>query len=606
MTRLPAALLVYALLGTGCTVTAVSANGEPGVSNTCESDADCEVGSCGAGVCQAANGQLEALLVSVSPPSDSALPHFTFVTHLADVPTSGGRKDIELDEAGRLAGTLVIPERSCYPTFVSPDPDKPIFSAQDGRSLPVQVSLELRERLLGVPQQTYVTRTVYDSEKTGAYSFELQVPAGQYEMYLVPPQTLSDCLIPPQLRRGWTIQGGEFAVALPLAPISRLTFRLRWPKANDSLQGWRVDIIEPQGGKAISTVATLGVPTDGPMTVEYVAQVAYSEVIEPEGTSVEETSGGDLLRLRPPDGVVAPTIYLDRSALGLFGSDDVTLKGFTRLPRAVTVEGQVARADNGKPASGSVTLVSTSIAEVDQGIWASYQTGASIKDGVFHADVPPGKYRVQVVPPLTGIPSTTPGEEALAAYETTWDIPGDVAFQAGKLLEVPPLNTLSGQSRVPGAQVQAVATPTTNLPFEEAFGAGAFLPRASSTLVDASGHFQMLADPGKFDVTVQAPDFLGFAWYVRPGLELALARQDLGPVSLPSPVPLSGTVSVGSDMSKLTVGSAVIRAYAYLDKQLAYTRDPKQAVSVVQVAETRADDSGAFRLLLPSSITAPK
>ncbi len=56
----------------------------------------------------------------------------------------------------------------------------------------------------------------------------------------------------------------------------------------------------------------------------------------------------------------------------------------------------------------------------------------------------------------------------------------------------------------------------------------------------------------------------------------------------------------------MPLASAAIRAYAYLDKNLAYTRDAKQAVSVVQVAETRADENGAFRLLVPSSIVAPK
>jgi hypothetical protein len=54
------------------------------------------------------------------------------------------------------------------------------------------------------------------------------------------------------------------------------------------------------------------------------------------------------------------------------------------------------------------------------------------------------------------------------------------------------------------------------------------------------------------------------------------------------------------------IPSALIRAYAYLDKDFAYTRDRTQARSVIQVAETRSDELGTYRLLVPASIDASK
>jgi hypothetical protein len=99
---------------------------------------------------------------------------------------------------------------------------------------------------------------------------------------------------------------------------------------------------------------------------------------------------------------------------------------------------------------------------------------------------------------------------------------------------------------------------------------------------------------------------LGFAWFVRPGVQVGERNLDLGRVSLPSPSLLSGTARVLVDSKEVALSSAAIRAYAYLDKDLAYTRDAKQAVSVVQVADTRADENGAFRLLVPSRIAASK
>jgi hypothetical protein len=598
-----ARLVACALVGLGslgCTVTAVSAGDDPRPSNVCQSDSDCSSGSCGAGVCQAVNGQIEGLLVSVTPPSDSTVPHLTFVTQLEDVPTSGGEKNIELSGPSHVKGSLVMPERSdCYPFFLSNDPERPIFGAPDGQSLPVQVTFELRERLLGVPQQLYVATTPRMYSAQGSYFFDVNVPPGQYDVYLVPPRTSADCPVPPQLRRGWTIKGGDFAVPFRVASVSSLSLRVRWPNAQPTLVGWVADIIEPLGGKTISTEAVLRETAAGN---EYEAALFYSDVVAPEATEPMIEAASDLVRLRPPHGVVAPTIYFDRSALGLFGADAVTLKDFTKYPPAVRVEGQVARGDDGAPVSGSVTLISTAISGMEPGVFASFQTTASVDDsGVFEVELPPGSYRVQAVPPLV-VGGT--GQRALAAFETTWEIPGDVAFQAGKLLELRAINELTGQSRFQGAQVQAVPTPLTVLPFEKAFGMGDFLPRATSGLVDEAGRFVVRADPGKFDVTVQAPESLGFAWYVHPGVVVQEGTQDLGAVNLPVPVAVTGTASISVGGQQQPIPSAAVRAYAYLDKDLAYTRDPKQAVSVVQVAETRADERGVFRLLVPSSITA--
>jgi hypothetical protein len=269
----------------------------------------------------------------------------------------------------------------------------------------------------------------------------------------------------------------------------------------------------------------------------------------------------------------------------------------------VKVEGQVASLDGHLPVSGTVTLISTAIAGMDPGIFGSFQTTVQVgDDGLFEVELPPGQYRVQAVPPMpAGIP---PVEGALSAIEVTWDIPADIPSQAGKVLELPLLAEVTGQARIQGAQVQAVPSPQTVLPFEAAFGAAPFSPRSSSALADESGRFRLQADPGKFDVSVQASESLGFGWFVRAGLEVGEKSLDLGHTTLPVPSVLAGTVKLGD--STVGLSSAAIRAYAYLDKDLAYTRDPKQAVSVIAVAETRALQDGTFRLLLPSSIAAPK
>lgn len=605
----PWLLVLLPALG-GCTVTAKKQAGNPSPSNTCDSDSECGQGSCRDGVCQTPNGQIEALLISATPTSDSGIPHLTFVTQLENVPTSGGEQDLTLPGPSRVVGSLLLPKgQVCYPNFVDSDPKNPILPADDRRSLPVTVTLALRQRLLGLPQQLSFAST-RTRNNLGGYTFELQVPRGEYDVYLVPPKQGGLCPAPPQLFRGIPINSDSSLANLEVSGVAKLPLVIRWPKSSASLAGWTVDIIEPLGGNSISTELILGSPRDlgeSSASVEYSGDVWASTVVvvEPASTNTID-SASDLLRLRPPPGQVAPTVFLDRSALGLLVKRDqpVLLDRFTSLPQAVTVEGQVLREDDGSLVAGSVTLVSTEIYGVDAGIFASYQTTIEVgADGVLHAQLPPGKYRVQAVPPLPG-PSELEG--ALAALETTWDVPLDVPVQYGKLLELKATSAIIGRTSFPGAQVHAVPSPQMSLPFDQAFGEGEFAPRASTGLVDDAGKFAVDADPGDFDISVQAPESLGFGWFVQPGAHVGDTNVDLGNVTLPKPSVLSGQAHVSVGGTNVLMGSAAIRAYAYLDKNLAYTRDAKQAVSVIQVAETRADENGTFHLLVPSRIVAPK
>jgi hypothetical protein len=322
------------------------------------------------------------------------------------------------------------------------------------------------------------------------------------------------------------------------------------------------------------------------------------------------------VRLRPPADVAWPTVFFDRSAIGLLGGEISRIEGFTRYPEPVTVVGQLARADDGRGVVGHVSVISTEITGVDPGIFASFQTRVDVhpdRDGVFSVVVPPGKYRVLALPEPNAAGAIS-GEANLSALEAQWEIRALVSPQAGKLLELKAETSISGLSPFPGAQVNAAATPHTILPFENAFGAAPFAPRGQSGFVDQDGRFSLSVDPGRFNISVRAPEALGFAWYVRPGVEVPEAQQDLGRIALPVPSVVRGvTTAVASEWSResksyVTVAKplpfASVRAYAYLDKDFAYTRERASAVSVVQVAETRSDDLGAFRLLLPSSLAA--
>lgn len=623
-------VLLLPLLHLGCTVKAITAQDDARPHNTCESDADCSNHHCRAGICEEVNGTLESLLITVAPPSGSRLPQLTFVSPLQNVPTSGGELDLLPPAAHQVTGKLMLPKGStCYPTFVDERGEPLALRAPDGKSLPVDVTLSLRQRLLGLSQQQY-----FDSRSTPArlddkdhisYVFDIAVPGGHYDIYAAtPPYQESDCAVPPQLWRDYVLEGPDADLSLVPGPITTIEATLHWPGGDgaSALVGWIADIIEPVDGNRLSTVATLGTPVGASTTVEYDIQLQYSPAIE--SSDSKAAVGSDLLRLRPPASVIAPTIYWDLSALRLFEPTNPDITGFSQLPAPVRVQGLLTRQDTGMPIPGNVFLISQQIAGVDAGVFASYKTTLEVgADGVIDLELPPGTYRVQGIP---GSRTDMAGDslDTIGSLRTSWVIAPSPDKQFGKTLELPAIAKLTGQSQVIGAQVQAVPVSANLSEFAAAFGdmlpsdtqdmglgvedpslPTVLSPRSTAGEVDTSGHFTVRADLGLFNVSVRGPESLGFAWSVRPGLVVTGENLDLGRVVLPRPTVLSGACVVGLlDGTTARAPAATIRAYAYLDKDLTYTRDPAQARTVIQVAETRADDTGAYRLLVPPSLSA--
>lgn len=627
------AITVLGLSQTACTVKAITAQDDHRPKNLCKSDDDCGNHPCNGGVCQEVNGTLESLLVTVAPPSSSILPHLTFVTTLDEVPTSGKTKDLLLPAPRNFRGSMSLPDgANCYPTFVNDKDDpNPVLGAPDMKSLPVDITFSLHDRLLGLSQQLY-----FDSVKTpkrlstkGAYEFALNVPAGRYDIYAVPSPNQSACAIPPQFIRNYPVDGTSEELQLTAAPVTDIKLTIHWPNpGSDSgyaraLVGWTVDIIERVGGNPLSTAFALGVPTgtvpDTP--VVYTAPLRYSPVTDLSPIKPTTSSGADLLRLRPPAGSHLPTIYHDLGGLALFDPLSPDITRFTRFPSPVKVHASMTRLDTGAPVGGTLSIVSTQISGMDSGVFASYELTEQVDDsgksvGAIELELPPGTYNVQAIPAVAV--GEEPGSATLGAFATTWIVPAEPAEQFGKVLELPLMATLTGQSQVPGAGVQVLPVPELVKPFDQAFGAAPLPSRAASGLVDSSSHFAVPVDPGRFNFSVQGPESLGFAWYVRPDLLMTDQNQDLGRVFLPRPAIFSGICTIEQPVKEkqgdvtvdkivaMPAGSATIRAYAYLDKSFAYTRDPAQAQSLIQVAETRADEQGAFRLLLPPNLASSK
>lgn len=601
--------LVLGLGLSGCSVATLKDTSVESTRNQCSANADCGSGVCKSGQCQASAGSFSTLLLEVTPPADDdTISSVRFLKQIDGLSLSGGRQDLTLDRVAHITG-YVLPAR--------PDQSCSFANTTGQGSVPARVTFTPTRRFLGLSLAHYAAATrlqpvTFSSSTSQEHAFELNVPAGEYDVYVqgqdgtaAATSTLgSTCPLVPKLIRRVRVDPGIVKMPLSLGSPSRLELTIKWPgpSGTRSLDGWTVDIIEPASGQVISTNTKLGEPFFG----SYDAMLYYWPIADPA------QAGRELVRLSPGSTEDAPTILLERASLELFDKGQGIIDQLDVLPEAVTFDARVERSSTSVPVAATVSLIATSIDSLEPGTLASFRRDVQTDSmGRFHVKLLPGKYRVIAVPSIVS---------GAAATETTLEVAAAPAYQAGQVIEVPPLTRIDGTVRGPtktfiaGASVHASATASsTNASLlDEALGAGPFIPRVSSCtahtdsctpVTDAGGHFTIDADPGLFDLSVRPPDSSGFAWLVRPNISVQNQALNLGTLSMPLPVAYSGTVSSAESGP---IAGALIRAYVFVGPN-GYATDPGVADSlhpaaVLQVAESRASEDGTFELRVPAHL----
>jgi hypothetical protein len=575
--------------------------------NECADDADCgPAGHCVSNRCEALEGEFSTVLFEVSAPGSSTSDDFAGLSFLAtrtDVPTTSGELGLELGDVSEVVGTVVAP-------FLGRPGCEYDFS-----QAPLRIRFSPTERVLGLPATTYAARGIAlagcapdDPACLRTATFGLRVPPGEYEVYVrsdpsadQAPGASFACEIVPQLYRRIQIDAAQ--VELPLELPARSTLALRVQSALDGdvpqLEGWTLDLLDPVSGRALSTANELTGHTVVDGIAEYVAEVRYSSVLDDPAIA-----GVELVRLAPPEGVVAPAVLMERASLELF-ADAAVINHLVPLPTPIQLEGRV-ETEGAEPAPATVTLVATALDDLPQGTLASYQRTVETDDeGRFLVELLPGSYRVLAVPPI---------ETGLAVFDAPWQVAAEPAFQAGRTIELVDSSRLVGSVLSPagravaGASVLAVSSPSNaNVGvLQGALGEAPFVPRATTVASDEHGEFELLADPPWVDVSVRPDASTGFAWMVRPNVRVLVPENvNLGDMVLPLPLAYRGTVTV---LGGIPLPGALIRAYILLGPD-GYTssRDDTDnpAEAVAQVAEARADERGQFELLVPRSLWEP-
>jgi hypothetical protein len=631
-------IALFGLLPLACSVAEVQPSADPNAVNRCSVSSDCNGGLCSAdNVCVAKLTKLTDLLLEVIRPTSwvgsGGMPFYRTFT---DLSPRGGRIDLELPPLAKVNGRVMVApsELTCPPEFVGAE--EILAPASDG-SIPVDATFTPSERVLGIPGTTYSAGFELSRGETevpeGSFVFPISIPPGNYDVYLKPlpaapkreGQECSPPLLPPLLVLNQAVSaGGRLDVILPRP--QKLTITVRWPENN--MTGSIVDLLDPVSGRVISTASPLPEPTipQSMSSLGYVSTVDvwYLPVYTPDAEGKfkpTQTAGSEIVRLTPPADLDRPTILAERDPTNAMGE----LLQVGALPNDVIVDGLALVAGETTPVEAAVTLTAEWLEGFDGGVLASFtRTEPVPPHGNFRMKVPPGRYRVDAVPKGA---SAACNEEAptrsapcFASVHTTWEIgrqttnvPGTGGMgplvQGGKVIQFVRASVVSGRAVTPlgplaGASVRASVTPFSVQPdiLDRADGTADQLPRTGASLVEEDGSFSFLADAGTYDLFVQPDPASGFAWYVQPMLKVGSSDLDLSKLDVSLPVVFHGVVTspIGTYSASNGVADALIRAYTYVSNP-----DRPDERAAIQVAESRADQNGAFKLLIPAELYEP-
>lgn len=611
MLRRLALIAVLPLLG-ACSVSTLDEAGGTQAQNTCDSDEDCGSGRCdlARNICAADEGMLSSLLVQITAPAESGdYSLLSFLETVDGIGTSGAALDLDVPAPAELEAVVVptpgADQGSCATAYGGP---------ANSPTVPVKVLFRPSENVFGLATTEIEAETGEVAAVGDSYTFKVRMAPGKYDVYVAPVDgavNAGSCSVVPQVFRGFDVSAGTLPPGTPATPLylnppHTLTVKVDWPtEANEgkSLEGWKVDVLDPVTGWLLSSSATLAKDPELSQAGmdRYVATVEYSRLPD------ESLAGKELVRLSPPEShPVAPTFVLERKAIEVLKPGEASINQITTLPDPVLVDGSTFDGE-GLDASQvfeelTLRFVSKKLAlgaggsNPNEGIPVYYYAEAASLNGAYSVQLLPGEYDVYAIPA---------GSQSNIAVTKTSLTVGSASVQAGKSLVIDPTTQLQGLAVGPdgiqpisGAKVRAVASPELPNPIWVALGLTPPKPLSVEDVVGSDGGFVIDVHPGALDVSIRPPDSSGFAWLVRPHVSVDHGIHDLDTMQLPLPVVYDGMVKVDEDT---TLPNALIQAYVFLNAQ-GYTNQREGAEAVIQVAETRADSAGNFTLLLPAHL----
>ncbi len=563
--------------------------------NTCASDADCAANaSCSGGSCIGTHVDLSDLIVQVRPNAGASYGAST--SFVIPVNRSfAGVKDAAFDVNYPIdlpapvtikAGTVHLDYAStCY--------------GDAKTSVPATITFDRASTLAGFRSDSYTVTAAKKSDTSSKYEFDASLLPGKYSVYIQPEIVDPSCDDPPppvfypSQEIGAATDGTDWTVIKP----TKLTGNIESPDGGD-LTGWRLDIVEPSGGRVISTTQTL---KQG--MVAFAVNVSLSFVWNDRSVS-------PYIRLRPPAGEARPSVYWGLvESLGSQSNAEVhlSLANLHIDPREVEI--QVQDPEN-KGVFSSVQIQSVKLSG-DVQMNSAYAVDVPQTDlqGVFKLRLPPGTYQFRATP--LGDPTLATGDMDLVVPALEPTVSGDPCF-CGRVLPVAKKVTVTGDVVTPmlaplsGATISLNPSQPNAVNFWKrvvnAVDPRPLAPRSEISATDETGAFGFRVDPGPSDLTVIPADQSGFPWLVRARVQVqASSGAQLANLTLPNTALLRGTVTnPATAADTLPTPAANVVVEGWLPVQNA---DGSPPTTVIQIGATTTDENGRYTLYLPTSIS---
>ncbi len=564
--------------------------GDAELSNWCNDDTDCEAGGgvCanvdGTPTCVATKVDLPGLILEVRP-SLAASFDTTAASYL--VPFGGAGLVAEKLEGLVIEHDIDPPQAELASLDLTIKYDyKSCSLMSSGGRIPAEFTFYRHATHAGLPGQT--TKATLLPGETDRFTAKL--PAGIYDIHVVPLSAGEGCIPPPPsfYREIDVTKGNTISLSLEVPPTP-LSGTITFPKGI-GLAGWSVEIVDPKRGLVVSTTDVLEVD---PLSLfaTYSLEYYWDWMNNPS----------PILRLRPPEGTAGLKFFWELGALSPFDPThaNITLvdldANFREVQGFVFDKSKMAVAST--VAFKSVQLSGNASPNATFGILVTTD-----KNGEFVTELPTGKYQV------TAYPSSDP-LKAITKDDKLWEIPKESGCFCGKSIIVRDKATVESAVMLPNGDPLVAGTATV-FPAPEpqqSYLLSRLVAENPPTQVESTplgpfGQFTLHADPGGLvDLRVHLPKESRFPWLVRSGVKVN-ENQDgtqgttLEPLTLAYPAMLQGLVRDPS--TGMPLADATVRAWLPVN-----TTGETSSSAVIQIADGTTGADGRYTLLVGPSIS---